>query len=153
MDSGSELQANQKMEVLIDDPGFSTNIETAGACTESEAKPMHCESNCEDSVFDMENSVDVGRKGKLNDETVEVDITNEGAGTADTVDIKEPLAGRDSTENSSSFSGTLSGTENTSALSDGEIESQNLDGNVPGYYFTEFYEGFTMRYVLYINCG
>ncbi|KAK4755635.1 hypothetical protein SAY87_009392 [Trapa incisa] len=145
MDGGSGLQINTKMDVPRDAPGSSTDVETVGACIESEVKLMHCMSNFVDSAFNMETSVETGLKGEMNDEIVEVDITNEGPSITDVVEIEEPVVGQDSTENSSSFSGTISGSENAAILSDGEVESKNLDGNESGYYLPGFYEGFTLR--------
>ncbi|KAK4759318.1 hypothetical protein SAY87_022449 [Trapa incisa] len=143
MDSSSELQVNTKMDVPRDAPGSSTDVETVGACIESEVKLMPCTSNFVDSVFSMETSVDADLKGNVIDEIVEVVIENKGTGITDVVEIEEP--GQDSTENSSSFSGTISGSENAAVLSDEEVESKNLDINVPGYYMPRCYEGFTMR--------
>ncbi|XP_031397563.1 uncharacterized protein LOC116208327 isoform X2 [Punica granatum] len=135
------------MEASIDVSGTTTCNENVGTRIppDSEAKPMQCTSNYEDNDFDVDTLADLGQKRELGDEYVEVDIINGASNPGDIIEIQETIVGQDSTESSSSFSGSLSGAENGSALSDGEVESQYTAGHMPGFYFPGLYEGFTTR--------
>ncbi|XP_068635493.1 uncharacterized protein [Aristolochia californica] len=80
---------------------------------------LRCANNCEDNSFDMERALDEHEVEDVGD--LEVDITDYRDTASDKFqDEEDPEA----TEYSSSFSGSIAGSENGFASSDVEVESQ-----------------------------
>lgn len=118
----------------------SNNNENGNLPLDSKDKIMHCVSNCEDNGF-VEETFSGVEPPKIHEGNQDVDInitecTNSG------VDRLPVTEFQDATDNSSSFSGTMSGDENDSAISDAEVESA-LSGGSP---FGSLFDGlFQMR--------
>lgn len=91
------------------------------------SKLMYCGNNFDNNPSHIEVLSDGKANLKNEIEDVEVDIT-ECTKSGDCVLAEAEC--QDTTENSSSFSGTISGTENSSTLSDIEVESPFCGVNV-----------------------
>lgn len=113
-----EAKSNTLMEIS---PAKQNN----GSVPESpSSKLMHCGNNFDDNPTHNE----VLSDGRANLRSgIEDDVT-ECTKSGDHVLVEAEC--QDTTENSSSFSGTISGTENSSTLSDIEVESPFCGGNV-----------------------
>ncbi|KAF8027370.1 hypothetical protein BT93_E0313 [Corymbia citriodora subsp. variegata] len=131
-DMGPDLEVRVKSGAPMGGPEAPLNASVGkengtAVPQDPEAKTMCCLSNCEDRDFGMERLHDARMLD--GDRNSDVDIINRKNPTKE-----GPFEGGhgDTTEHSSSFGDTSSGFENDLATSDGEVESQYLDGNMPG---------------------
>lgn len=128
---GPDLEVWVKSETPMGGPEAAPNVpvgkENGTIPQDPEAKTMLCLSNREDKGFDMESLHDAKMlDGDRNSDVDIIDRKNQAK--------EGPYEGGqgDTTENSSSFGDTSSGFENNLAMSDGEVESQYLGGNMLG---------------------
>lgn len=135
-DMGPDLEVRVQSEALMggseDAPtNVSVGKENGTAVPQDpKAKAVRCLSNCQDGSFSVEDLHD----GKMPDGDRNSDV--------DIIDRKNPTkegpfeGGQgDTTEYSSSFGDTSSGSENNIAMSDGEVDSQYLGHNMPGFHY------------------
>ncbi|XP_052211112.1 uncharacterized protein LOC127813972 [Diospyros lotus] len=114
---GPDLELKGRPESVMESSG---NKETVGVKRKQQDEYMKCVSNCEDSTFEIDGSMDEKIEEADKNQAVEINIlehTNSG-------DIGFVGAEyQDTTEDSSSFDDTVSGVEKGTALSDAEMES------------------------------
>ncbi|XP_030511981.2 uncharacterized protein LOC115726308 isoform X2 [Rhodamnia argentea] len=143
-DMGPDLEARVKSETPMGGPEAALNVpvdkENGTIPQDPEAKTMRCLSNREDKGFDMESLH--GAQMLDGDRNSDVDIIDRK-----NLAKEGPCEGGqgDTTENSSSFGDSSSGFENNLAMSDGEVESQYLGGNMPGLLYPEQSEPYPTR--------
>ncbi|GMI86480.1 hypothetical protein HRI_002317300 [Hibiscus trionum] len=128
---GSELEPKDKSNTMMEMVSNGNGNESLPQ--DSKDKFMHSVSNFEDHNFGEETLNGVG-EGKMpkGTEDMEIDITECTDSVMDSLAIAEC---QDTTENSSSFGGTISGVENDSETSDVEVESALSSGRQLGSMF------------------